>query len=262
MLALSCESANSTATQWHIDLFAATRETKFCFGGNAREPLGVKELFWYLLVRGIETAQPISYVICESNAVRRWRPIISERMGVADHLAVTRSIFHHGWPKCTPDNMAALRATAEFRTKSPILSQLATEISILAELLQLLLLQTEHVAAENRARIGFLSSRTLLCQWGAHLSVSKSLGSLGRLVAIWKFCWGLGVVHRFLAPTHEAIWVHFPLALRIQETFSLSLSLSLPGSSSDGFHTLVLSGCSTQRRQPWSGCHQNARSPP
>ena len=80
--------------------------------------------------------------------------------------------------------MAALRATAEFRTKSPILSQLATEISILAELLQLLLLQTEHVAAENRARIGFLSSRTLLCQWGAHLSVSKSLGSLGRLVAI------------------------------------------------------------------------------
>lgn len=43
------------------------------------------------------------------------------------------------------DNMAALRASSEFKAKSPILTQLAAEISILVEILQLLPLQAEHV---------------------------------------------------------------------------------------------------------------------
>ena len=44
------------------------------------------------------------------------------------------------------DNTAALRAAAEYRAKSPILSQLAAEISFQVELMELLPLMAEHVA--------------------------------------------------------------------------------------------------------------------
>lgn len=44
------------------------------------------------------------------------------------------------------DNTSALRAAAEYKAKSPILCQLAAEISIQVELMQLLPLQAEHVA--------------------------------------------------------------------------------------------------------------------
>lgn len=65
------------------------------------------------------------------------------------------------------DNMAALRASSEYRAKSPILVQLTAELAILVEILQLLPLKAQHVpgiendVADRLSRIGDNSLATI-----------------------------------------------------------------------------------------------------